>query len=370
MRRAAIAARFHHAVWGPDELFFGELYASQRVPCGPTLRPGTRDEYSACVGRELVERDLYDFLLFSLPDHDFHSHRLGPEASLDSIGLADRALGELVDAGGGIDAFCERHAVIVLADHAQTSVSDAIPLAEALGAEWRVLRPNDERPESAELAVGPTARAAGVYVLTESDRRARAHAELRARIGGLEGVDLVTWLCSSDGTPLERERAGAPTAGLEVAVRAGAAELRFRPGSQLVDRRGNRWDLDGELSALAASEADGRFESDVYPNALERLWAALNAPHAPDLLASAERGYEFVDWGRTTHIPGGSHGALERGDSLGPLLLVGLDEAIVPEREQWTLRDVAGLVLGHFGIGEPGAVDAGALEPESPRRPA
>ena len=66
LRRVALAATFRHATWGPDELFYGELYSSRTVDCKPTLaRPGTRDEYSACVGRELVANDLYDFLLFS-----------------------------------------------------------------------------------------------------------------------------------------------------------------------------------------------------------------------------------------------------------------------------------------------------------------
>jgi predicted AlkP superfamily pyrophosphatase or phosphodiesterase len=102
LRRVAVAASFRHATWGPDELFYGELYASRRVPCKPTLaRPGTRDPYSACVGRELVAEDLYDFLLYSLPDNDYHSHRFGPEAQLESIARADDAFGELVDAGGG-----------------------------------------------------------------------------------------------------------------------------------------------------------------------------------------------------------------------------------------------------------------------------
>jgi hypothetical protein len=42
--RVATAAKFHHAVWGPDELFYGELYASRKVPCKPTLaRPDARE---------------------------------------------------------------------------------------------------------------------------------------------------------------------------------------------------------------------------------------------------------------------------------------------------------------------------------------
>ena len=108
LRRVAVAASFRHATWGPDELFYGELYSSRRVPCKPTLaRPGTRDEYSACCGRELVEHDLYDFLLFSLPDNDYHSHKHGPDAQPDSIAHADAALGELIEASGGILEFSD-----------------------------------------------------------------------------------------------------------------------------------------------------------------------------------------------------------------------------------------------------------------------
>ena len=78
-RRAAAAANFRHAVWGPDEFFYGDLYSSRPTGCGPSFtRPGTRDEYSACVAEELVREGAYDFLLFSLPDNDFHSHRHGP----------------------------------------------------------------------------------------------------------------------------------------------------------------------------------------------------------------------------------------------------------------------------------------------------
>ena len=121
LRQVALAAKFHHATWGPDELFWGELYASRRVPCKPTLaRPGTRDEYSGCVGRELLRDDAYDFLLFSLPDNDHHTHKHGPEGMPESIALADAAFGEIVDEAGGIDAFCDTHAVILMADHAQT----------------------------------------------------------------------------------------------------------------------------------------------------------------------------------------------------------------------------------------------------------
>ena len=70
-----------------------------------------------------------------------------------------------------------------------------------------------------------------------------------------------------------------------------------------------------------------------------------------------EPGYELVDWGGITHMGGGSHGALDREDSLSPLLMVGL-EGEPGTREQWSLRDVLGLVLDHFGIPEDRATIA------------
>ncbi len=77
--------------------------------------------------------------------------------------------------------------------------------------------------------------------------------------------------------------------------------------------------------------------SRLYPDALGRLWSALACHYSGDVLVSAEPGYEFVDWGGADHVGGGSHGSLHRGDSLGVLLACGVD---LPEREQWSLRDV------------------------------
>jgi hypothetical protein len=343
MRRVAVAAKFRHAVWGPEELFYGELYASRRVPCKPTLaRPGTRDAYSACVGRELVREDLYDFLLFSLPDNDHHTHTYGVEAMTNSIAHADRSFGEVVDEAGGIDAFLDAHAVILMADHAQTDVKKAVPLVDALGEKWEVLAANAERAGSAQLAVSPTARAATVYLLAQDERRATLQAAVRKRLQALEGVDLVAWLSADNG------------AEPEAVVASGHRELRFRPGAHSSDRRGTGWSLEGDAGVLGLGTREGLLDSPSYPDGLNRLWAALRAPNAGDLLVSLEQGYECVDWGGATHVGGASHGALLAGDSLGPLVLCGLAPEVERIRDQWALRDVVELVLEHFEVDGPG----------------
>ena len=54
--------------------------------------PGIRDQHAGCVGAYLVEHDLFDFLLLSLPDNDTHSHKHGPDAQVTSLAAADRQL--------------------------------------------------------------------------------------------------------------------------------------------------------------------------------------------------------------------------------------------------------------------------------------
>jgi hypothetical protein len=352
LRRAVDATRlkFQHHTYGPADLFYGDLYASREVPCKSTSIPGNRDGYAACCAVELMQEDLFDFLLLSLPDNDNYSHRYGPEASVESIAKADACLAELVEAAGGLDAFLAEHALILVADHAQTPVHRGLPLAELLGREWSVLQPSDERPELAQLAVSPTGRAAHVYLLPGDGEPAPPLA-VAARLTEIEGVDLVCGMEDAQRQPLQRRDPGPPAGeGAWAVVERAGEVLRFRPGGDVADPRGGSWELEGESAALAATVADGVLRSEAYPDPLARVWSALSAPHAGDFVVSLAAGFEAVDWGGVTHAGGGSHGSLLAGDSLGPLLFVGCGPESADEREQWTLRDVAPAVLEHFGL--------------------
>ena len=321
-RRIAEAAQFRHPVYGARELFYADLFDSRNTGCTSALgMPGQRDRHTGCVGAYLVEHDLFDFLLFSLPDNDTHSHKAGPDGQVTSIAEADRALERIVHVAGGVEAFLEEHSVIVMSDHSQTTIEADVNLATAF-ADARVLQPSDQAPTEAELAVSPAARSAMVYALDDG-RRAELVAGAVATLRGLDGVDLVA----------TRENG-------EAVVHSRRGELRFAPGGELEDRRGRGWRVEGDHATLDLG-------GDTYPDALNRLWSALECPHSGDVLASAEPGYEFVDWGGADHVGGGSHGALHRDDSEGVLLLCGVD---APEQEEWALTDVTGLVLRHFGV--------------------
>ena len=330
-----------YPVLGPRELFYADVFSSRRTGCRSQLgMPGIRDRHSGCVGAYLVEHDLFDFLLLSLPDNDWYSHKNGPHSQVDSIAEADRQLARVAAAGGGVDAFLAEHAVIVMADHSHTLVEKTVSIHRALE-ELEVLRPNDSNREQATIAVCPAQRSALVYVLDE-ERRGELLPRIVERSLALEGVDLVMWL--------GRDAAGEPTEAIIASGERG--ELRFAPGDDVSDLRGGRWSVAGELAVLHGEVQDGRLLTPSYPDALARVWSALQCPTSGDVAISSGPAYEFLDWGGQGHVGGGSHGSLHASDSLGALIFCGVGPERREEREQWTIADVAPHAEAHFGVGE------------------
>ena len=284
-------------VLGPRRFFFYSLFDSDPTGAPTAWRnraAGTIDDYAAAVGRWLVTRDGFDLLVYYLSDYDYASHALGPDAAHDALGRSDAALGALVEAAGGLDAFLERYALIVCADHGQTTVREIASLAERLA-------------DADGVLVTASNRAGQLYDLS-------GHADpavLAARLDGEPSVDVA--LYREDGRAVARR---------------GGEELRFVPGR-------DGWELTGDAAILD------------QPNALERAWRALANPNAGEVLVSAAAGWEFADLGGRHHLGGGSHGSLDAGDSEVPVLTIGLDG------EPRSITDLAPLALGALGVRPP-----------------
>jgi hypothetical protein len=181
--------------------------------------------------------------------------------------------------------------VILHSDHGQTTVSRAAQLEVPLA------------PHSDSIVVTASNRAGQVYLLP--DARVDA-ATLAVALDAEPSVE--TTLRLEDG---------------EAVARRDGEELRFRPAA-------DGWQTTGDASILG------------YPDALHRSWSALANPTAGELLVSAAEDWEFVDIGGRAHSGGGSHGSLVEGDSIVPVLTVGVDAPI--ER----ITDVTPAVLAHF----------------------
>ena len=256
---------------------------------------GSIDAYAGFVGRWLVTRDGFDFLVYYLPDYDFASHALGPQETQEALARSDAAIGALVEAAGGPDEFLERYAVVVCADHGQTRVDRAVALEGSLA-------------DVEGVVVTASNRAGMVYRLPGC--RAEA-SELARRLDGSAAAEVV----------LYRE-------GTEAVARRDGEELRFAPAD-------DGWNTRGDAALLD------------HPDALERAWAALANPNAGELLVSPPLGVELTDLAGRSHLGGGSHGSLEAGDSEVPILTVGIDAE--PSR----IVDLAPLALAHFGVEPP-----------------
>src|SRR6478609_3887843 len=151
---------FRKPVLGPRELFYADIFASRQTGCRSQMGlPGIRDQHSGCVGAWLAARDLYDFMLLSLPDNDTHSHKNGPHAQATSIAAADAQILRVAEAAGGIDALLDTHAVVICADHSHAAVERRIDLRQAF-AGWEVAGPGGAPLEDAEIALCPNQRAA------------------------------------------------------------------------------------------------------------------------------------------------------------------------------------------------------------------
>jgi type I phosphodiesterase/nucleotide pyrophosphatase len=282
------------AVHGPSRFFYYGLYESDRTGAPFAVRSrkgGSPDAYAAAVGRWLVTRDGFDFFAYYLSGWDFASHAHGPEgAAAVWLEQTDAAVAALFQAAGGPDEFLERYAVILLSDHGQTAVERAARLQDAFV------------DLADQVVVTGTNRAGQVYL--RPDARVDA-AELARRLDGEPSVE-VTLRCE---------------------------------GEDVVAR----WD-----------GADGPVDALEHPEAARRARAALANPNAGELLVSAAEGWELTDLGGSHHVGGGSHGSLVAGDSLVPLLTVGVDAS--PTR----ITEVAGAVLDHFGVEIPGSMEAPA----------
>ena len=89
--------------YGPSRFFFYNLFESDvtGAPLSVRNRPrGTIDAYAAAVGRWLVTRDGFDFLVFYLSDYDYASHAQGPDAAHAALARCDDAVGALIEAAG------------------------------------------------------------------------------------------------------------------------------------------------------------------------------------------------------------------------------------------------------------------------------
>jgi hypothetical protein len=231
-------------VYGPKRFFFYSVYESDRTGAPIAWRNralGSIDRYAATIGRWLVTRDGFDLLVYYLPDYDYASHALGPDAAHEALARAGESIAALFDAAGGADAFLDRYAVVLCSDHGQSPVDRSTRLqvdgALVTASNRAAMLYGDDPRRLAEALDGEPS--VDIALFLENDA-------VVARRGGDEGLAIL------DEYPDGRERAESalrnPNAG-EVLVSAAA-------GWEFGDLGGRHHVGGGSHGSLAASDSE------------------------------------------------------------------------------------------------------------------
>ena len=257
---------------GPERFFFYNLFSSDRTgaPLSWRNRAGGLDR-RVRDGRRPLARDARRVRLPPLLSLRLRLRlaRARARHALEALQRCDAAIGSLAEAGGGIDALLERYAVVVMSDHGQTRVHEAVSLAEVYAGVDGVL----------PLASN---RAAHVYLQPGCRLDARAVA---ARLDGVPAVEVALF-------------------------REGRRPSRGAKARSSSSRRpGGGFSLSGDASILGSSR-----RASPAPGPRSRTRTRARCSSRPPT------GYEFTDLGGGHHVGGGSHGSLVAGDTEVPLL--------------------------------------------------
>ena len=300
--------------------------------------PGVRDQHAGCVGAYLVEHDLFDFLLLSLPDNDTHSHKHGPHAQVDVDRRRPTA---------SSSALVRRRRRRRRVPRRARDDRRGRPLPRAVE---RGDRPRRRRSPSWQRAAGRRAPRAE----RRRDRAVPGAArgdDLRARARGARRARPARSSRRRAGDRRRRPRRCGATATREGAIAGERGELRFAPGGDvarparpaLARRRRPRGPRRARRGRRAAQPT-------TTPTRSRRVWAALTCATSGDVLLSRRARLRVPRLGRRRP-------RRRRQPRLAAPRRLARRAAVLRRRvrrerptRHWSITDVAPMVLAHFGV--------------------
>jgi predicted AlkP superfamily pyrophosphatase or phosphodiesterase len=321
---------------GPREHYFADVIAGPTEACGDRLgvrgkvkRIEATDEWAACVVRELIERGRTDMILFYLHENDHISHHKGPKTQFDNLVRAGELIGNALEALGSWDRTADEVGFVLTSDHGQSPVikddDHFVDLDDVL-ADFAVVQPDRGKDTFQEGEVVQCGNGRAGYLYLHPERRGELLDAVVKTLGAHPGIDQVLWR-EEDWRVVDSDR----------------GRLRFRPGGHggVVDERGNRWEVQGDLAAVDGVVEDGEIRTPEYPLALLRIHAALGLDRIGDVVCTARLMSEVANIIDTDHR--GEHGSLHAQDSHVPFLSTLDDLPLHP-----STVDVAPHILRHF----------------------
>lgn len=304
-------------VKGPDFLSLGSfsnpLEGVKELPDTLTKRMGFNNDYAVEVVKHLVQtHNLPDFLYVYLPELDQELHKKGPSV-LDGVIKMDKQLQTVLNAFGSPKKALDEAVIMIVGDSGMSAIlpkskQPVIDLPQILH-NYSILQSGAHTTKETEVALAVNETMAYVYKLNTTDSlRSMAN-----RLKDEERIDFIAW--KQNGW-------------IHVLQGGTTKEFRYKPTGKTIDAYGQSWTLGNhpEVLDLQLAKDQDTVQYREYPDALKRLYGALNSHEGDFLVVTAKSGYELAGESSPTHKGGGGHGALNRTESLVPLIISGTDE--------------------------------------------
>ncbi|MGN7469743.1 alkaline phosphatase family protein [Brevibacillus sp. SAFN-007a] len=306
---------------------FAQLDPNQKRHTRIWRKYGMNDEFSAQETAFLIAHDrLPPLTITYLPENDMEVHGKGP-LTMEGIEHADKALQTILDAFGSWDQAVEQVRWIVMGDSAQNAVQDERQAATidlpGLLAPYRIAPISRPPQTSDQIVIAANERMAYVYALDPQLPLSAVAAQLQRE----PRLDVI-----------------ARKDGQSIVITAGGSNKRvtYKPGGPLQDEYGQTWTVTGDPKVLDMTVSKKRLTYGKYPDALARLYGAMNSHPGRYIIATVQPGYELMAESSPMHLGGGAHGSLHEADSLVPLLVTGTDSRPkslrIVDLKEWLLR--------------------------------
>ncbi len=302
-------------VLGPSFFSYGALSnpleKKQNFTDDITKKYGFNNDFAIQTAMYLIRKQqLPDFLYIYLPDMDQIVHKKGPVINLKQL---DKQLKKILDSNGTWEKALEKNIFIIIGDSGQTKVEPfrkkpIIALQELLK-EYNISSTN-KITKNADIVIAVNERMAYIYSLSNNVPLQ----DIANKLINNKKIDIIAWQ--------NRDW-------INVLKGDGNEEFQYKFGEDYTDIYDNHWQLKGDINVLDIQINDKIKKTityGTYPNALDRIAAALHSHKGTFLIVTAKKGYEFSAGNSPIHYNGSAHGSLDDSDSLVPLIITGTEE--------------------------------------------
>lgn len=313
-RLLSTLTQFKDGKWeaeGPPIFSLGTFSKLRRFGL-PTQVAAGNYKYVAKELRYLIrKRKLPHFTFCIFQDMDTRIHFKGPLYTKD-IKKFDREIQKLLNMYPSWEEALEKNIWMVIGDNGHAATGKkyrdvVIDLRRVLKG-YRIARINRAIHKKDEIAICVNQRMAYIYAL----RNKVSLSSIIEKLTKDQRIDVIAWK--------EEEEIF-----IESGVRKG--RLVYSPNGKYTDVYGQSWNIHGEFKLLDLKHLTHTLiDYGDFPDALARLYGALNSHAGRFIVVNAKPGCEFKAQSTPFHLSGAAHGSLHRQESHVPFVVAGIDE--------------------------------------------